>query len=347
MNRKSILFFLSFLYSLNASAQVTGGVSSFDFIQQSTNPRVLGVGGENISLKDQDQNLVLNNPALLNEEMAQHASINFVPYFSDIWSSTINYTFDSKKIGLCHIGFQYFNYGEFDSYDENESFLGTFNAKDYAFIVSKSHSVDHYSIGASLKFVGSSIASYHASAILFDIGGTFTHPKKDITIGMAIKNAGIVLSNFSSSSESTTPFDIQIGTSFKPEHMPIRFSITTHHLHQFDISFFDPESNVELDASGNEVEADEPGIGDKIMRHFIVGTEFIFSDNFQLRFGYNVLRRKELRLENVSGGAGFSVGAMMKVKKFEFAFTRAFYHTAGGVTSLGISRNLKSIIKTK
>jgi len=182
---------------------------------------------------------------------------------------------------------------------------------------------------------------------LFDLGGTFTHPEKNITIGLAIKNAGIILSNFSPSSESTTPFDIQMGISFKPEHMPTRFTITTHHLHQFDISFFDPESNVQLDASGNEVEADEPGLGDKIMRHFIVGTEFIFSDNFQLRAGYNVLRRKELRLENVSGGAGFSIGAMIRVKKIEFAFTRAFYHTAGGITSLGISSNLKSIIRSK
>jgi len=158
MNRKSLLFFFSYLSCLSATAQVTGGISSFDFIQQSTNPRVLGLGGENISLKDQDHNLVLNNPALLNEEMAQRASINFVPYFSDIWSSTINYTFNSKKIGLCHVGFQYFSYGEFDSYDENEEYAGTFNAKDYAFTLSKSHTVNHYSLGASLKFVGSLLA---------------------------------------------------------------------------------------------------------------------------------------------------------------------------------------------
>lgn len=324
---------------------MTGGVSSFDFIQQSTNPRVLGVGGENISLKDQDHNLVLNNPALLNEEMEQYASINFVPYFSDIWSSTINYTFNLKQTGLWHVGFQYFNYGSFDSYSEDETFLGTFKAKDYAFMVSKSHTANQYTLGASLKFVGSTIGAYNASAFLFDIGGTFSHPEKDLTVALAIKNAGIVLGDYSSSSESTTPFDIQMGISFKPQHMPTRFSITTHHLHAFDIAFFDPENNVELDASGNEVEADAPGFGEKLIRHFVVGTEFIFSDNFQLRLGYNALRRKELRLDDVSGGAGFSVGFMMRVKAFEFAFTRAFYHTAGGISSLGISKNLKSIIK--
>lgn len=341
---------LSFLFALVtffSSAQVTGGISAFDFISQPVNPRVIALGGENVSLKDADLNLVANNPALLNEDMLNQASINFVPFFSDIWMTHLNYSFGYKNTGIWNVGFQYMNYGEFDQYTEDEQFLGTFKAKDYAFIVSKSTTKDYFSLGASLKYVGSSIASYNASAILFDVGGVFDHPKKDLAIGLTIKNAGFVLGNYSKTSESTTPFDIQLGASYKPEHMPVRFSVTAHRLNTFDISFFDPDRNLEIDDSGNEVVGDSPNFADKLIRHFTVGTELVLSDNFQLRAGYNLLRRKELKLENKGGLSGFSFGAMARVSYFEFAYSYAIYHTAGGISSLGLTYNFNKTLKTK
>jgi len=84
-----------------------------------------------------------------------------------------------------------------------------------------------------------------------------------------------------------------------------------------------------------------------VFRRLIFGTELLLSDNFQLRFGYNHLLRKELKQEATSGGAGFSFGLMLKVKRFEFSYARALYHSAGGSNTIQLTTNLSGIVKKK
>ena len=73
----------------------------------------------------------------------------------------------------------------------------------------------------------------------------------------------------------------------------------------------------------------------------------IIHENFQLRIGYNHLLRQELKLETASGGAGFSFGFMLKIKKFEFSYGRALYHTAGGSNVLQLNTDLSGWVKKK
>ncbi|HSI90363.1 MAG TPA: hypothetical protein VK927_04560, partial [Adhaeribacter sp.] len=80
-------------------------------------------------------------------------------------------------------------------------------------------------------------------------------------------------------------------------------------------------------------------------RHFVVGGEFMFSPNFNVRFGYNHLRRRELRTENKAGGAGLSVGAMIRIKGFELDYSRAYYHVSGGANYFTVSTSLSRFLK--
>lgn len=86
----------------------------------------------------------------------------------------------------------------------------------------------------------SSVAGFRSNALLFDLGGTFVHPEKDLTIGLAIKNVGFVLSEYSGTSDTQLPFDVQAGITFKPKHMPLRFSITAYNLAYHGKAFDDP-----------------------------------------------------------------------------------------------------------
>jgi hypothetical protein len=142
------------------------------------------------------------------------------------------------------------------------------------------------------------------------------------------------------------PFDVQVGASFKPEHMPLRLSVTAHHLHKFDIVYLDPTQKGVIDLEGNEIKPKKT-FADKLGRHFVVGGEFILSKNFHLRMGYNYLRRKELRLQTKSGGAGFSFGFMMRVKSFEIGYSKAYYHVAGGSNYLTVTTNFGRLLKKK
>src|SRR5690606_18191158 len=182
-----------------------------------------------------------------------------------------------------------------------------------------------FTLGANIKFAQSSIDAYAASAVLLDLGGIYAHPEKEFTVGMVIKNFGLVLQDYTQGSSSNLPFDVQIGTTFKPQYMPFRFSVTAYKLTRGDIAYFD---------SGLQGNKEAPGFVDKVFRHITLGTEILLSPNFNLRVGYNHLVRKELRLEETSGGAGFSAGFMFRIKAFEFAYARRFYHVAGGSNNI-------------
>ena len=85
----------------------------------------------------------------------------------------------------------------------------------------------------------------------------------------------------------------------------------------------------------------------KFLGRVVFGAELILLPNFQLRVGYNHMLRQELKLEDAAGGAGFSFGFMFKVKRFEFAYSRALYHVAGGSNTFQINMNTGGLIKRK
>ncbi len=119
--------------------------------------------------------------------------------------------------------------------------------------------------GVNLKFASSGIESYRASALLFDIGGLFEHPEKELAIGMTFKNVGFFLSDYTSTANSEVPFDIHLGVTFKPEHMPVRFSLTSYNLYQGDLTIFDPDNDILL-------VKEEAGRLDKVFRHMLRST---------------------------------------------------------------------------
>jgi hypothetical protein len=198
----------------------------------------------------------------------------------------------------------------------------------------------------NMKFAGSTIAEYNAYGLLFDMGGTLKHPEHDFIIGVLIKNIGFALNTYTPGTRLTMPFDVQLGTSFKPKFMPLRFSFTAHHLHTFDIAYDDPAFNTVIDQNGNQV-TERVGFADKLFRHCVFGTEILLSKAFQLQAGYNHLTRQEMKLENRMAGAGLSFGASLQIKAFQMAYSRAYHHAAGGVSYLTLVSNIGALTKKK
>src|SRR5690606_29315867 len=129
---------------------------------------------------------------------------------------------DFGTYGRYAAGPQYFNYGSIPYTAATGADLGTFTPSEFMFLVSTCHTANHFSMGASLKFAGSQIETYNASALMADFGGVFKHPDKEFTIGLVVKNAGFALKKFTPETPVSMPFDIQVGTTYKPEHMPLR-----------------------------------------------------------------------------------------------------------------------------
>ncbi|MBL6445452.1 type IX secretion system protein PorQ [Fulvivirga sp. 29W222] len=327
---KEIIAVVCLLVTCSIATAQVGGQRSYEFLNIPYSARASGLGGVNVSLADVDINMVYSNPALTSDTLSGLLSFNYLSYFADINSFSFAYQHDLGKYGAWFFGANHFDYGTIESFDDTGVDLGEVDAGETVIYVGRSHTMGSFTLGASLKFINSSITGYYSNAVAMDVGGVFKHPSQKLTAGMVLKNMGLVVSEYTDSDNAKLPFDVQLGASFKPSHMPFRFSFTGYNMYRGDISYYD--------ATKMQAE-DEPGAFDKIFRHIVIGTELLLTKNVNLRVGYNHLIRKELKLESTSGGAGFSFGLMFRVKAFEFAYSRGGYHAAGATNNFTLTAN--------
>jgi hypothetical protein len=333
----AFLFFFMVFFTCSTYAQL-GGKRSFEFLNIPANARLAALGRVNVSVADNDVAMFFTNPALLQTGVDNHLALNYQHYIADIGYTSLAYGRDADKYGVWAIGLNHLNYGQIEGFDETGQELGSFNANDYALFIGNAHTIGNFTLGANLKLAGSNLAGFSAHALLMDMGGAFIHPEKPLSIGLVIKNFGVMLNDFTPEHRSRLPFDVQAGVTYKPEHMPLRFSFTAYNLSRGESPYFDAQARHNLNK-------EQPGTVDRIFRHLSVGTEILLSNNVHLRAGYNHLLRQELRLEQATGGAGFSLGMMFRVKAFEFAYTRGFYHTAAGSNYFSLMSNLNTFFK--
>lgn len=335
---RNTIFTLTLLTAMKymAYAQMDGS-GSFLFLDVPVSAMLTGLGGINVSRADADVNLLTSNPALVSGELDGYLSLNYVIYPGDIKLSNVSYSQFVSNTGSWSANLVYFDYGEINSFDDTGASLGTFNASEYAVTISKSHMEGNYRLAVNAKYAASTIAGYTASSILFDIGGVFIHPEKDFNAGLVIKNAGFVLKNFTETSNITLPFNVQMGMSFKPVHMPVRFSL----------SIYDITDWSKANEQASLVDYKHPTTIDRFFRHSIFGMEVLAGRHLRLLAGYDHKKRRELKLVNASDGTGFSYGLMISVKSFEFGFSRATYHVAGASNTFTLTSDLKSLIMKK
>ena len=307
---------------------------SFASLEQPSFAMMGGLGGVNASLYADGQPFYIYNPSLLSaaNDRILMAGYGFLPGGAGL--TNVNFAYDFKGAGTFGASMQYLSYGSIQGYDNTGMPTTTFTPNDYTVQVTHAQQANNFRIGASLKFSNTSINGFNGNALMFDIGGLFVHPEKDFTVGAVIRNLGAVTSEFTPTSRTSLPFDVQVGTSFKPEHMPFRFSITLYKLYEWNLM-----------TEGEEINSFN-SVVDNAFRHVNIGAELILNKNIGILFGYNHLRRKELKPDNGGGLSGISLGLDLNIKAFEFVYALGGYHPAGNNHSISLSANL-SEIRTK
>lgn len=331
--RKLCLILLGIIVTTSCFAQF-GGRNSYEFLNVPVHARLAGLGGVNVSLANKDVNFFFSNPALVTDSLAGFGSAGYTFYTGDIGQAAFAYAHTFSGIGTVSFGVQNLSYGELNGYDASGAEIGTFKSGETALVISKSHTVSAFTFGINLKGVFSALAAYRSNAILLDIGGTFTHPRKDLTMGLVIKNFGFVLSEYSESSNTRIPFDVQAGVTFKPQHMPLRFSVTAYNLAYPGNAYANPNDTDE-----------DPGMFGKAMQHINFGAEILLHKNVNVLLGYNVLKQTEFRTDNQ--GAGITFGGALRIKAFDVTLSRSGYSVGNAAYSFTVAANLNKMIFKK
>ena len=339
MKHFSALLFL--LLPFAAQAQI-GGRAAFQSLSLPPSAHLAALGGMTASARSADPTQFLASPALLYSANDHAAAASYVAYVADIKQSTLAYAFNTQKRGRFGLGLSYLNYGSNDSYDDFGNYLGTFAVNEYVLAAADSYTKGKLTFGLTAKLAISSIAGNRALALAGDAGVLYKpREDQDFTVGLAVRNAGGMLVPYVARAREPLPLDVQLGTTIKPEHMPLRFTFTAHHLQQWTIQYIDPNAT-STNAAGDTVRA-RKNFGDNLARHLTVGAELLLGQGLSLRAGYNHLQARELRLDNVGAGAGFSFGAMVRISQFQLDYTYATLQAAGSSNYITLSRSFDNL----
>ena len=344
---RKIIFPVFFVFVLNTIAYPQlGGRFVYEFLEVPVSARAAALGNNQVAIFDKDISLALYNPSLLNSRMKDNVNLCFIDYPSDVRFGNVAYARFHKKSGLMMLGnIQYLNYGKFDQADEFGNITGTFSGGEYTFNLSASKEVyKRFIAGVTAKFIYSTLEKYNSIGIATDYAISYHDTASLFCATMVINNFGTQIKSYSGTYEPL-PLNVQLGLSKKFAHAPLRISIIAHHLNIPDFTYYDPAKDQKNIFDNSQTQTNQQPFSEKLLRHFIVGGELVFSPNFYVGFGYDHQRRREMLFTGRKGFTGYSWGFGMRISKFHIAYTRFAYHISGASNYFSISANLGEFYK--
>ena len=319
----NIKIFSLLLAVLPATALAQEYASAFNTLRLPASSHAAALGGQNVTLIEDEPTAGWYNPALYANVSDLSAGLDFMTYAA---GSTWMGAHFVKAFGERHTragGVQYMNYGKMDETDEAGNTLGQFSAKDivigagYSYLLS-----DRWTGGANLKMMVSNLADYTALAAAVDVGVNYYDDENDLSVSASLQNIGTQLKAYHDGQRTHLPFTLALGFSKGMAHLPVRFHVTMTDVTRWKSSYYVLPENKDKDKS------DKVGFGKKALNHFVLGLDILPTDYLYLSVGYNFRRAYELKASGSSHLAGLSAGAGVNVKHFKFGVSYAKYHQA-------------------
>lgn len=319
----NIKIFSLLLAVLPATALAQEYASAFNTLRLPASSHAAALGGQNVTLIEDEPTAGWYNPALYANVSDLSAGLDFMTYAA---GSTWMGAHFVKAFGERHtmaVGAQYMNYGKMDETDEAGNALGQFSAKDivigagYSYLLS-----DRWTGGANLKMMVSNLADYTALAAAIDVGVNYYDDENDLSVSASLQNIGTQLKAYHDGQRTHLPFTLALGFSKGMAHLPVRFHVTMTDVTRWKSSYYVLPENKDKDKS------DKVGFGKIALNHFVLGLDILPTDYLYLSVGYNFRRAYELKASGSSHLAGLSAGAGVNVKHFKFGVSYAKYHQA-------------------
>lgn len=287
--------------------------TAFNFLRLPTSAHAAALGGENITLTDDDASMVFHNPSLLNFVSDRTLGLNMMTYMQGSVTGSASYSQFIGDRGSWGIQGRFINYGEMKQTSINNEETGTFHANDFAIGGTFAYGLtEHITGGITAKIVASYIGQYNAMGAAIDLGLNYFDENHNWSIGAVARNLGGQLKAYDDNFERM-PLDVQLGISKRLASSPLRFSATLVRLNDW-----------------------EYGIG----KHLVLGADLLLSEQFYIAAGYNAMRASEMKIsagenDESSHGAALSIGAGMMLDRLQLHVAYGKYHVSS--TSLMIN----------
>ena len=310
MNRTAVI--VIFALSCVASVHAQDSHTVFNFLRLPASAHVAALGGDNITLAENDASLVFHNPALMNFVSDKMLNLNMMTYMEGAVTASASFTKAAGDRATWGVQGRFISYGEMKETTSLGEQKGTFAARDVALGGSFAYGMTSMiSGGITAKLVGSYIGNYSSLGVCVDLGLNFYDPDREWSIAAVARNLGGQLSAYEDDFERL-PLDVQLGVAKRLVGSPLRFSATLTRLNDWQY-----------------------GLG----KHLVVGADLLLGEQFYVAAGYNPLRAKEMKISSddseSSHGAALSLGAGMTLERLQLHVAYAKYHVSS--TSLMVT----------
>lgn len=301
--KKFVLTLISTLFTCMLWAQESQ--TEYNFLRLPVSAHAAALGGDNITIIEDDPALMFSNPALASSVSDKTIGLSYMNYMSGANYMGASYTKALGEKGTIAGGVQYMNYGKMKEYDQNNTQIGTFNASEIAIEGIFSYELAHNLVGGiTAKFINSYIGNYSSMAVGVDLGLNWFEPDYQWSVSVVAKNLGGQIKAYEES-YGKMPMDVQVGVSKTFAALPVRISATFVDLTHYDYRF---------------------------INHLNLGADILLSDNIWVGGGYNFRRADEMTIgsneDSSAHGAGFSVGGGINLERFKLNLAYGKYHAA-------------------
>lgn len=301
---KKVVFFALFL-ALTASLKAQESETTCNFLRLPMSAHVSSLGGDNISIPDDDASLLFHNPALISNVTDKSLALSYMNYMEGVNVGGATFVKAWGERATWGVQAMYIDYGEMKQTTADNVQIGEVSAKEVMVGATLSYLLtDRIAGGVSTKLISSHIAGYSALAVGVDLGLNYYDDETLLSVAAVARNLGGQVKAFEDEFEKL-PFDLQLGVSKQLVGAPLRFSATMTRLNSWD---------------------------DRFINHLVVGADLLLSQQIFLAAGYNFRRADEMKISDGEGesshGAALSLGAGLQLERFKLQVAYANYHVS-------------------
>lgn len=300
-----------------ATTKAQDSRTGYNFLRLPVSAHAAALGGDNISIIEDDESMIFNNPALLSSVSDKTINLNYMNYMSGANTASASFNRIIKERASVAASAQFIDYGKMKETDENNIQTGEFSAKDISIAGYFSYMLtDRLAGGITAKFITSYIGDYNSIAMGVDLGLNYYDPEKEWSVSLVAKNLGGQMKAYDDQYDRM-PIDIQMGASKRFAHMPFRISATLVDLNHLDYKF---------------------------INHLVAGVDIIISPTIWVGAGYNFRRANEMKITEADGesshGAGLSFGAGINLERFKLNLAYGKYHVSSSSILINLAYSL-------
>ena len=306
-------FFVLFSYEIGAQESET----VYNFLRLPVSAHAAALGGDNITIDDDDPTMVFHNPALASNVSDRSLNLNYMTYMEGVKVASASFVKAYRKRATWAVEAQYIDYGSMKHTTADNEILGIVSAKDVVLGGTFSYALsDKIAGGITAKVVSSNIADYSSMAVAVDLGLNYFNPELNLSVSAVARNLGGQVKAYEDEFEKL-PVDLQLGVSKRLGQSPLRFSITMVRMNKWD---------------------------DKFINHLVFGAEAFLADNIWIGGGLNPRRTNEMKIEDSesssSHGAGLSFGGGLQLERFKLQVAYAKYHVSASSLLFNVTYTL-------